>query len=147
MDKNLSFNERQTKKHINFSPDEIKSYLDDVREHIQEDKYSIAQNKNRQKNIDFIENYRIDTKKEKDILLSITYEDFCYAVDNKKEAYSHEKLYVFCKQRELDNWGFLETVDIYIKINITQISEGSFIYIVSFHKRNKSIKYLFRDND
>lgn len=134
-------------KYTDFSPSEIEDCLDNVRQHVQKDRYAIAKNANRQENIDFIEDYKIDTQKEKDILLSLTYKDFCYAVDNKKEAYSHEILYIFCKQKELDYWGSLEVVDIYIKINITEISDGYFMYIVSFHKRNKAIKYLFRVND
>ena len=68
--------------------------------------------------MNFIENYKINTQKEKEIFLSLTYKDFCYAVDNKKERYSHETLYVFCKRRDLSYWGSLKTADIYIKINM-----------------------------
>ncbi|MBV1820526.1 hypothetical protein L0P54_10145 [Anaerosalibacter bizertensis] len=84
-------------------------------------------------------------KKEKEILLGIQYDDFCYAVDNDNEEFSHEILYIFCKCQELDYWGTLENVDIYIKINMTQIRNGDdFVFIVSFHKRNKPIEYLFK---
>lgn len=134
-----------TKKHLNFTQKEIKKYLEKVRKHVEKNNYTISINENREENINFIEDYKIDTKKEKDILLSIECEDFCYAVDNYKEAYSHETLYVFCKQRELDYWGTLKLVDIYIKINMTQTNRGSYMFIVSFHKRNKPIEFLFRD--
>ena len=136
---------KETKKYTNLTPDEIKSYLAKFRKSILDDKYAIAQNENRRENIDFIEDYKIDTKKEKEILLGIQYDDFCYAVDNDNEEFSHEVLYIFCKRQELDYWGTLENVDIYIKINMTQIKNGDdFVFIVSFHKRNKSIKYLFK---
>ncbi|MFW6030227.1 MAG: hypothetical protein ACOCRO_08235 [Halanaerobiales bacterium] len=134
-------------KYTDFSQDQIEKYLDNVRQHVQKDRYAIAKSVNRLENINFIEDYKIDTQKEKNILLSLTYKDFCYAVDNEKEAYSYETLYIFCRQKELDYWGSLEVVDIYIKINITEISDGSFMYIVSFHKRNKPIKYLFNDKN
>ncbi len=136
---------RETKKYTDLTPDDIKAYLSKFRKFILDGKYSIAQNENRQENIDFIEDYKIDTKKEKEILLGIQYDDFCYAVDNDNEEFSHEILYIFCKCQELDYWGTLENVEIYIKINMTQIRNGDdFVFIVSFHKRNKPIEYLFK---
>lgn len=136
---------RETKKYTDLTPDDIKAYLSKFRKFILGGKYSIAQNENRQENIDFIEDYKIDTKKEKEILLGIQYDDFCYAVDNDNEEFSHEILYIFCKCQELDYWGTLENVDIYIKINMTQIRNGDdFVFIVSFNKRNKPIEYLFK---
>ena len=136
---------RETKKYTDLTPDDIKAYLSKFRKFILDGKYSIAQNENRQENIDFIEDYKIDTKKEKEILLGIQYDDFCYVVDNDNEEFSHEILYIFCKCQELDYWGTLENVDIYIKINMTQIRNGDdFVFIVSFHKRNKPIEYLFK---
>ena len=46
---------------------------------------------------------------------------------------------------ELDERGELENVDIYIKTNKTETRGGNdFIYVVSFHKRNKDCDYLFR---
>lgn len=56
--------------------------------------------------MDFIEDYKINSKKE--ILLALQFDDFCYSVENEKLDYAHEILYVFCKQYELDYWGELE---------------------------------------
>lgn len=127
------------------TPDEINKYLDKLRKAILEGKYIISKGQNRQENVDFIEDYKIDTKKEKEILLGIQCDDFCYAVDNEKEGFSHEKLYIFCKRQKLDYWGALEVVDIYIKINMTQTKGGEcFTIVVSFHKRKKPIRYLFK---
>ena len=135
-----------SKKYTDFTTEHIKKYLDELRKLILAGKYSISKNENRQENLDFIETYKIDTKKEKEILLSLQYEDFCYAVDNEKEAYSHERLYIFCKGYELDNWGSTECVEIYIKTNMLQTNRGDdFLVVVSFHKRNKPIKFLFRE--
>lgn len=135
----------KTKKYIDFTPDDIKKYLNNFRRIVQEGKYIISRNENRKENIDFIEDYKIDSKKEKEILLDIQYDDFCYAVDNYKKEFSNEKLYIFCKKCQLDNWGSLEFIDIYIKTNITQTRRGDdFVIVISFHKRNKPIKYLFK---
>lgn len=132
-------------KHTDFTVDEIRAYLAKLRKAILDNKYTIAKNENRQENMDFIEDYKIDTKKEKEILLGIEYSDFCYAVDNENEEFAHEVLYVFCKRQELDFWGTLEDVDIYIKINMIQTRRGDdYVIIVSFHKRNKPIKHLFK---
>lgn len=126
-------------------PDDIKKYLSQFRKAILDGKYSISKNENRQENLDFIEDYKINSKKEKEILLGIQYDDFCYAVDNEKEEFAHEKLYIFCKRQELDCWGTLELVDIYIKVNMIKTRRGDdFTIIVSLHKRNKSINYLFK---
>ena len=69
----------------------------------------------------------------------------CYAVSNRNKGYEHEILYIFCKCQELDFWGTLENVDIYIKINMTKTWRGDdYVIIVSLHKRNKPIKHLFK---
>lgn len=132
-------------KFIDFSPDDIKRYLDMFWKCVLEGRYSIAQNENRQENMDFIEDYKINSKKEKEILLALQFDDFCYSVENEKLDYAHEILYVFCKQYELDYWGELEIVEIYIKVNMIEMRNGDpRAFIVSFHKRNFEIAYLFR---
>ena len=139
----LVSNKHEPQKHVDFTEKEIKEYIQALKLYIKSSKYSISIN--RKKNMDFIEDYKIDTQKEKEILLSLTYKDFCYAVDNKKEKYFHETLYVFCKRRKLGYWGSLRTVDIYLKTNIVETSKGEQLYIVSFHEKEKKLQYLFRD--
>ena len=140
-----SFKKQDPQKFFNYTIDEIKYYLDKFRKCVLEGRYSISQNENRQENIDFIEDYKIDTKKEHEILLGLQFDDFCYAASNTNEGYEHEVLYIFCKCQELDFWGTLENVDIYIKINMTQTWKGDdYVIVISFHKRNKPIKYLFK---
>lgn len=141
----MSSKKQNPQKFFNFTPDVIKVYLDKFRKCILEGRYSISQNEFRQENIDFIEDYKIDTKKEHEILLGLQADDFCYAVENDNLDFAHEVLYIFCKQHELDFWGTLETVDIYIKVNMLETRRGDlFSVVVSFHKRNFEITYLFR---
>ena len=59
----LSFKKQDPQKFFNYTIDEIKYYLDKFRKCVLEGRYSISQNENRQENIDFIEDYKIDTKK------------------------------------------------------------------------------------
>lgn len=141
----MNSKKQNPQKFFNFTPDEIKDYLRIFRKCILEGRYSISQNENRDENINFIEDYKIDTKKEHEILLGLQFDDFCYAVENDNIDYAHEVLYIFCKQHELDFWGTLETVDIYIKVNMIETKRGDlYSFVVSFHKRNFEITYLFR---
>lgn len=141
----MSSKKQNPQKFINFTPDEIKEYLDKFKKCVLEGRYSISQNENRQENIYFIEDYKIDTKKEHEILLGLQFDDFCYAVENDNIDFAHEVLYIFCKQHELDFWGTLETVNIYIKVNMIETRRGDlFSVVVSFHKRNFEVTYLFR---
>lgn len=76
--------------------------------------------------------------------MSLEIDDFCYAVNNNNPKFAFEVLYIFNKRCELDRWGELVSVDIYIKTNKTQTRTGEDIMIiVSFHERIKPIKYLF----
>ncbi|MCK5154835.1 MAG: hypothetical protein KAQ69_00285 [Spirochaetales bacterium] len=137
--------QRETKKHLDLTPEQIKEYVGKLRNLVIEGKYSISQNNRRRENLNFIEDYKINSDKERKILMNIEYDDFCYAVDNQNSKFAHEVLYVFNKEYVLDNWGELESIDIYIKTNMTQTRKGDDIVIViSFHKRNKPISYLFR---
>lgn len=141
----MSSKKQAPEKLYEYTSDDIKEYLDKFRKCILEERYSISMNKNRGENIDFIEDYKINTEKEREILLGLQFDDFCYATPNDNEKYAHEVLYIFCKQHDLDFWGTLETVDIYIKVNMTETRMGDLVsFIVSFHKRNFEISYLFR---
>jgi hypothetical protein len=138
-------NKKIAKKYINFSEDQIKIYLSTFKKLVSNDKYTISTGPKRQENDDFISDYKIDTNKEKEILLSLDHRDFCYATDNENPQYAHEKLYVFCKECKLDYWGEIVDVEVYIKTNVTKSRKGNDVAIVvSFHKLNKPITYLFR---
>ena len=135
----------ETKKLLDLSTEDIKTYLKVLKSLVLEDKYTISRNSNREENKQFIEDFKIDSRKEKEILMNLEFDDFCYAVNNKNPKFAHEVLYVFSKEYELDKWGELVSVDIYIKTNKTQTRSGEeFMIIVSFHERNMPLKYLFR---
>ncbi|WP_410265153.1 hypothetical protein, partial [Barnesiella intestinihominis] len=107
--------------------------------------YTISLNEKRQENIEFINEYNIRSDKQKSILMQIEVEDFCHTLQNTKPGYEYELLYVFVPQVELYNAdGEEETVDIYTKFNIIDLPKGNRTVVISFHKRNKSIDYLFR---
>ena len=129
----------------NYSKQDIDEILDKVKNCVYNNRYTISLNENRQENIDFINEYNIYSNKQKKILLQLKVEDFCHSLQNTKPGYEYEVLYVFVPQVNLFNAeGVEEKVDIYIKINIIDMSNGSRTIVISFHKRNKAITYLFR---
>ena len=129
----------------NYTKQEIDEILDKVKNCVYNNRYTISLNENRQENIDFINEYNIYSNKQKKILLQLEVEDFCHSLQNTKPGYEYEVLYVFVPQVNLFNAeGVEEKVDIYIKINIIYMSNGSRTIVISFHKRNKAITYLFR---
>ena len=125
-----------------YTQEEIEVILEKIKECVRNDKFSIAQNENRQENVEFIEDYRLNASKQKEILISIDKMDFCHSLKNTKVGFEWETLYVFCPQRTLfDVFGEEELVDIYIKFNVI---EDKKVVTISFHKRNKPIQYAFR---
>lgn len=129
----------------NYTREEIDTILEKIKSCVSSNKFTIALNENRQENIDFINEYNIRSEKQKSILLQLKTEDFCHILKNTKIGYEYEVLYVFVPQVQLFNLdGMEETVDIYTKFNVIDMPNGSRTVVISFHKRNKPIDYLFR---
>lgn len=129
----------------NYTWEEMDEILCRIKECISQGRYLVARNTNRQENIDFKNEYHISHSKQRSILLGIKTDDFCHSLQNIKAGYENEVLYVFVPQVELINYaGETEMVDIYIKFNIIELRSGDQTIVVSFHKRNKPIAYLFR---
>lgn len=71
-------------------------------------------------------------------------EVFYHTLQNTKNGYEYEVLYVFVPQVKLFNIeGKEEIVDVYTKFNIIELFNGNRIVVISFQKRNKPIDYLF----
>ncbi|MEF2614892.1 hypothetical protein [Faecalibacillus faecis] len=129
----------------NYSREEIENILAKIKECISAGKYTISLNERRQENIDFINEYNIRSDRQKSILMQIKVEDFCHSLQNTKIGYEYEVLYVFVPQVQLFNAeGKEELVALYTKFNVLNLPSGRKTVVVSFHKRNKPIDYLFR---
>ena len=129
----------------NYTKEEIDVVLDKIKSCVGNNKYTIALNENRQENIDFINEYNIRSNKQKSILLQLKTDDFCHTLQNTKLGYEYEVLYVFVPQVQVFNAdGVEETVDVYTKFNVINLPGGIKAVVISFHKRNKPIDYLFR---
>lgn len=129
----------------NYTRDQIELILDKIKECVRNNKFSISKNENRQENINFINEYNIRSDKQKTILLEIQSEDFCHSLQNTNIGFEYEVLYVFVPQVQLFNVdGEAETVDLYAKFNVIDLPIGTRTVVISFHKQNKPIDYLFR---
>lgn len=128
-----------------YSEKQIKNLVEIIRDCVRENRYTISLEDNKMENTQFIEEYNINEKKRIDILFNLDYRDFCYGLQNLKDGVEQNNLYVFCVERELYNIGDKkESVDIYLKFNITSNEEGEYRLLVSLHKRNKPITYVFK---
>jgi hypothetical protein len=130
----------------NFTQEQISIILKAIQDCIREDKYIISKNENRQENVDFIKEYNLGIKRQKEILLLLTPYDFCHSLQNTNLGFEHEILYVFCPQAILYSTEKAEeqNVDIYIKFNFLDRNSGKRVVVVSFHKRNRPIDCPFR---
>lgn len=129
----------------NYTREQIDAILDKIKSCAVNKRFIISQNENRQENIDFINEYNIRSERQASILLQIKTEDFCHSLQNVKPGFEYEVLYVFVPQVQLFNAdGKEETVDVYTKFNVIDMPNGSRTVVISFHKRNKPIDYLFR---
>lgn len=129
----------------NYTKEEISVILDKIKACISSGKYAISLNEKRRENIDFINEYNIRSDKLVSIFMQIEVEDFCHSLQNTHIGYEYEVLYVFVPQVQLYHADDREeTVDVYMKFNIIDTLSGSRTVVISFHKRNKPIDYLFR---
>jgi hypothetical protein len=126
----------------NYDKEEVTAILQRIQHYIREGKYTIA--KKRQENSALIHAYNLTSEKQRRILLQIAPEDFCHSLQNTKTGYEHETLFVFCPRVmlfDLDNEEKL--VGIYIKFNIIERGTDGIVVVISFHKLNKPIDYIF----
>ena len=127
-----------TAKHVNHTREEIDKYLKIVKNSIKRDKFIICTTNKNIKNRKFIEKYKLDKNKIKEMMMQLRVNDFCYSADDYNNP--SERLYIFCREYELNNWGTIEKAKVYIKLSK---KKEDLIVIISFHKTEKEIKRLF----
>ena len=127
-----------TSKYTNHTKEEIEDYLRIVKKSVNAGRFIVCTTEKNEKNRTFVFEYGLTKNKQKQMLIKLEANDFCYSADNYNDP--QERLYFFCREYELNNWGTIEKVEVYIKIARKQ---DDFIVVVSFHKPEKSIKKLF----
>lgn len=128
-----------------YSEEQIKNLIEIIKDCVRENRYTISLEDNKIENIQFIEEYNLNQNKRVNILFDLDYKDFCYGLQNLKDGIEQNNLYIFCIQKELYNIeDKKELVDIYFKFNIMCNESEEYRVLVSLHKRNKPITYVFK---
>lgn len=121
-----------------YSPDEILSRLWQT---IERGKYGVDYVISpRDKNKELREKYLIDDRKIKDILLSLTADDYICSEESDKEEFPDDIVHKFIKKVKLIQRYFSsiipEDVNVYIKFTWTKNANKN-LFIISFHEANK----------
>lgn len=128
---------------MNITKKDIDIYLGEVKAAIRQNRYRIEMNSRRQDNLELFFTYILDEAMTKDILLSLTVNDFSEVLQNDHKGYEHELLYVFGKDlRLLERLGnSSKLVSLYIKFNKL---DNAYVIVVSLHEQKYPIKYYFK---
>ncbi|MGM9934569.1 hypothetical protein [uncultured Clostridium sp.] len=128
----------------NYTKEIITNLINIIKKCVMDDRVTVSLEGSRVENMQFIEEYNINEEKIVDMLTGLTEADFCYGLKNMQNGNVCNDLYVFCPVRELYNIkGEKESVDVYMRFNIIETGGGKYRALVSLHKRNKPITYLF----
>lgn len=134
-------------KHYNqrYSIQEVELLLAQIRDCVLNNRYIISRGISRQENMNFIYEYNISSQKQRDILLELQATDFCHSLKSTKKGFEDEILYVF----SLNIWlshieRQKEKVAIYLKFNLLEQPANTRLVVISFHKCNRPINYVFK---
>lgn len=122
---------------------EIEKYLNRVKVAVEKDKYRIEINKNRSDNRNLFEDYVLSEARIKEILLSLTVDDFSERRKNNHKGFEKEILYIFGKEiKALERFGEdYKAINLYIKFNLIA---DDFVFIISFHEQKYPLHYYFK---
>lgn len=127
----------------NIEKQHIEDYLVSVKNLVKQGRYQIALGDNREANTDLFYTYKIEESDAREILLSISVEDFSEIVQNRKQGYTHEKLYIFGKTVELNERFGYSTVQVKLYIKINKI-DNQYVVVISFHEQKYDLDYPFK---
>ena len=70
-----------------YTKEEVAAILQRIKECVRSGRYTIAKNENLQENLELIREYNLTSEKQRQILLQIETEDFCYSLQNTNIGY------------------------------------------------------------
>ena len=122
---------------------EIEKYLNRVKVAVEKDNYRIEINKNRSDNRNLFVDYVLSEVRIKEILLSLTVDDFSERRKNNHKGFEKEILYIFGKEiKALERFGEdYKAINLYIKFNLIA---DDFVFIISFHEQKYPLHYYFK---
>lgn len=127
---------------MHITKEEVARYLAEMFVAVRAGNYQISP---RTKNQEIYEDYVFTEEDAKQVILSLTPEDFSDAVQNDHFLYKDEILYIFGKDvKLLSRYGKgvdADCVSLYIKFN--KISAG-YVFVISLHKQERPLDYKFK---
>lgn len=125
---------------MNITKSDVEQYLSDVVSAVNAGRYQIS---SRQKNQDIYMDYVFTEEDAKNVILSLTVDDFSDAVQNEHLQHREEILYIFGKDIKLiPRYGDAEErVSLYIKFN--KLTD-QYVIVISFHKQEYPLTYKFK---
>ena len=122
---------------------EIEKYLNRVKVAVEKDNYRIELNKNRSDNRNLFVDYVLSEVRIKEILLSLTVDDFSERRKNNHKGFEKEILYIFGKEiKALERFGEdYKAINLYIKLNLIA---DDFVFVISFHEQKYPHYYYFK---
>ncbi len=130
---------------MQITKEEIIEILNKVKACVDKGEFRISLNPNRVDNVFFIDEYRLTSEKQKNMIIALNKYDFSKIEKDRNNNY--ETLYFFGKVYELNHKDRgIENVEAYIKFTIKQRKTGELILFISFHKAKWPIDYYFKNN-
>ena len=125
---------------MNVTKSDVEAYLLDVFAAVNAGRYQISP---RHKNQNIYIDYIFTEADAKNVILSLTTDDFSDAVQNDHPQHPEEILYIFGKDIKLLSryGGAEELVSLYIKFNKLT---NQYLIVISFHKQEYPLKYKFK---
>ena len=125
---------------MNITKTDVEKYLSEVFSAVRAGRYQIS---SRQKNQDIYIDYVFTEDDAKNVILSLTADDFSDAVQNDHPQHPEEILYIFGKDiKLLPRYGEAEEkVSLYIKYNKLT---NRYVVVISLHKQEYPLTYKFK---
>lgn len=125
---------------LNVTKSDVEAYLLDVFDAVNVGRYQISP---RSKNQSIYIDYVFTEADAKNVILSLTADDFSDAVQNDHPQHPEEILYIFGKDIKLlpRYGGAEELVSLYIKFNKLT---NQYLIVISFHKQEYPLTYKFK---
>ena len=117
---------------------EVEKYLNRVKVAVEKDNYRIEINKNRSDNRNLFEDYVFSEARIKEILLSLTVDDFSERRKNNHKGFEKEILYIFGKEiKALERFGEdYKAVNLYIKFNLIA---DDFVFFINLWRKTHTL--------
>lgn len=91
----------------------------------------------RDKNQDFVEKYKISYGKIKEMLLALDDIDCINVCSNNNPRYRNAIIYKFIKKYQLEYFGDICDIEVYIKLYIVMEKTYDLVMIISFHENDE----------